>query len=169
MKGGENMKEKKGIKTGKLELIPITRNISFNDVEKRVPNECFSLEQREWCKTSLEEYEVLFVVYDLINHTVVANVLCKNDIKEESTVELLFRNIENLNKKDFCSIVYYSSEWLFKYVNKNKVFLLNNYDKETVNRLKLLEFKKSKKDGYLERNIPDNDPTTAILSVLSGL
>lgn len=164
------MKERVGIKAGKLELIPITKKIGIDDVEKKFQSNAIPREDLEWISTHLSEYEVLFMVCDLNDEKVLGNVMCKTDDQDSGTIELLFRNVDGLPAKDFCNIVYYSSQWSFKFVNKNRALLLNdNLEKETINRLKLLEFKKSKRSGYLERTIPNNDPTAAILSVLSGL
>lgn len=164
------MKEKVGIKAGKLELIPITANIKIGDVDKKFPDECVSQDDLEWVETSLSEYETIFIVCNLTDQRVLGNVMCKTDASKQATIELFFRNLETLPAKDFCNVVYYASQWEFKFAGKNKAFLLNNdFDSELINRLRLLEFKKSKREGYLERNTPDNDPTVAIISVLNGL
>lgn len=164
------MKEKFGIKAGKLELIPTTKAIGIDDVKKIFPSCCITEEDKAWAEAHLSEYDVIFLVCDLTSEKVLGNVMCKADDQNSATIELLFRNVDSLPIKDFCNIVYYSSQWSFKFANKNKALLLNkNFEKEIINRLRLLEFKKSKHEGYLERTIPDNDPTAAILSVLSGL
>jgi hypothetical protein len=164
------VKEKAGIKAGKIELIPVTKNIGIDDVEMKTSISIITEEERAWAKDNLSEYDVIFVVCGLEDNKVIGNVMCKSDTQSPETVELLFKNVDDLSVKDFCNIVYYSSQWSFKFANKNKALLLNNnFDKNLVNRLKLLEFKKSERDGYLERINPDNDPTAAIVSVLSGL
>ena len=164
------MKEKAGIKAGKLELIPLTSSIGFDDVEKKISGNCVSQEERDHVTSKLSENDVAFMVCDLGSGKNLGNVLCKADAEEKATIELLFENVDNLPIKDFCNIVYYSSQWSFKFAGKNKALVLNNnFSKEVITRLKLLEFKKSKKEGFLERVTPDNDPTAAIISVLSGL
>ena len=164
------MKKNAGFKTGNLELIPITQNIGVDDVKKRFPSDCISEEERTWTKAHLSEYDVIFLVCDLSGAKILGSVMCKADEQTPETIELLFRNLDDLPIKDFCNIVYYSSQWLFKFANKNKVLLFNNgFEKKVINKLRLLEFKKSKRDGYLERIIPDNDPTSVIISVLNSL
>jgi hypothetical protein len=162
--------KKTEIKAGKFKLIPITPDFGIEYAEKNFLNSSVFDKELNKVKLSLLEYEAILLVCDIKQEKIIGKVLCRPANQDFKSTELLFENLKELPMKDFCNIVYYSSQWIFKFAGKHKVLMLNdNFDKELINRLFLLEFKKSKLDGYLERIAPNNDPTTVILSVLSGL
>ena len=164
------IKEKSGIITGKFELIPITRDIGIDSVKKTIPDVCISQDMKNEIDGLLSEYEIVFFVFNTDSCSLWERIICKNNSINCNVVEIIISKNNELSNKDFCSIMYYASQWLLKYAKKERVLIYNDsFDKDIIRRLRLLEFKKSKLDGYYERTAPDLDPMPAIISILNGL
>lgn len=165
------MKENKSIKAKKLEIIPMTKGKNLSDIKKKISDECISQSELNWITASLSEYDIIYIIYDLKNDCIRGNVMCKPLADEASTIELIFRQAEDFSVSEFCDIAYYCSEWAFRFAGKEKALLADEgLDKKTITRLKLLEYKKSKLEGYMERIISDDDDDTAvILSMLNSM
>lgn len=160
----------KAIKNGRVEMIPITKDIGIEQVKAKFNMSFIPEVEKEWCKAHVAEYDVIFLVCDLDNDIVVGKVICKPDAEDSDMAEILYEKIDSLSMKEFCDVIYSASHWIFKHAIKKKVLLAcDNLKEDRIKRLKLVEFKKSKRDGYIERNASSEDVLPTVLSVLSGL
>ena len=164
------MKEKESIISGKYELVPVTHSIDFNSVLKKSVKDCISTENYNNAMAFLSDAIAVFFVFDLDAKCFLGSIVCRNFENNTLVAELGFNLSFDLPKKELCSIIYYSSQWILKFTETKLVVVSSRkFDKDILRRLRLLEFKKSKIDGYVERSLPDLDPTAAIISVISGL